>query len=407
MFFKNLQIYRLPANWPMSASELNSMLERQAFTPATSAELQRQGWAAPRGAGAPLVHAVGGQFLLQLKTEKKLLPSTVVNQVAAARALEMEEAQGFAPGKKAMKELKERVTDELLPRAFAILSTTAVWVDPVNGWLVVDAASPAKADEVVKLLLKSVDKLPLESLRVMRSPVGAMTEWLKVDESPAGFTVDQDAIMRATGESKAQVAYKRHTLEADDIRRHIAAGKQCTLLAMTWSDKISFVLDESLAIKSVKPLEIIKESATRNDDERFDSDFALMTGELAKMLADLVEALGGEAEEDARPPGPAVDAAPAKGHEPVREQRVMLKLNGQAPGTVPPGDGSATDPMYDQAVELVRSRQRASISLVQRYLGIGYNRAGNLLEAMEALGVVSGMASNGNRTVLAAPGAAA
>ena len=406
MFFKNLQVYRLPANWPMSAPELNGMLERQAFTPATSMDLVRQGWAAPRGAGEPLVHAVGGQFLLQLKTEKKLLPSTVVNQVAAARALEMEEAQGFAPGKKAMKELKERVTDELLPRAFAILSTTAVWIDPMNGWLVVDAAGPAKADEVIKLLLKSVDKLPLESLRVMRSPVGAMTEWLQADESPAGFTVDQDAIMRATGESKAQVAYKRHTLEADDIRRHIAAGKQCTRLAMTWSDKISFVLDESLAVKSVKPLEIIKESATRNDDERFDSDFALMTGELAKMLADLVEALGGEAEADARLPGPAVDAAPAKGHEPVREQRVVLELNGLAHGTVPPGDGSASDPRYDQAVEVVRTHRRASVSLIQRHLRVGFNRAGNLLEAMETLGVVSAMASNGNRTVLAALGAA-
>ena len=400
MFFKNLQIYRLPAPWAMTAAALEEALAQQQFTPTTSMDLVRQGWASPRGAGQPLVHAVGGQFLLQLKTEKKLLPSTVINQVAAARALEMEEAQGFAPGKKAMKELKERVTDELLPRAFAILSTTAVWIDPVNGWLVVDAASPAKVDEVVKLLLKSVDKLPLESLRVQRSPVGAMTEWLQADESPAGFTVDQDAIMRATGESKAQVAYKRHTLEADDIRRHIAAGKQCTRLAMTWSDKISFVLDESLAIKSVKPLEIIKESTTRNDDERFDSDFALMTGELAKLLVDLVEALGGEAEVDTRPPGPAVDAAPAKGHEPVREQRVVLELNGQAPGTVPPGDGSASDPLYDQAVEVVRTQQRASISLVQRHLRIGYNRAGNLLEAMEALGVVSSMASNGARDVL-------
>ena len=423
MFFKNLQIYRLPAAWAMTAAVLEQALAPQQFTPATSMDLVRQGWAAPRGAGAPLVHAVGGQFLLQLKTERKLLPSTVINQVAAARALEMEEAQGFAPGKKAMKELKERVTDELLPRAFAILSTTAVWIDPINGWLVVNAASPAKADEVVKLLLKCVDKLPLESLRVQRSPVGAMTEWLQADESPAGFTVDQDAIMRATGESKAQVAYKRHALEADDIRRHIAAGKQCTRLAMTWSDKISFVLDESLAIKSVKPLEIIKESATRNDDERFDSDFALMTGELAKMLADLVEALGGEAEVDARPPGPAVDAAPAKGHEPVREEREVLSLNDHIAGqlaqrgltmrdlepraadAVPPGDGSTTDPLYDQAVEVVRTQQRASISLVQRHLRIGYNRAARLIEAMEAAGVVKG--TQGIYTVTAVTGAAA
>jgi recombination associated protein RdgC len=405
MFFKNLQIYRLPAPWAMSAVVLEQALAPQQFAPATSMDLVRQGWASPRGAGAPLVHAVGGQFLLQLKTEKKLLPSTVINQVAAARALEMEEAQGFAPGKKAMKELKERVTDELLPRAFAILSTTAVWIDPTNGWLVVDAASPAKADEVVKLLLKSIDKLPLESLRVQRSPVGAMTEWLQADESPAGFTVDQDAIMRATGESKAQVAYKRHTLEADDIRRHIAAGKQCTRLAMTWSDKISFVLDESLAIKSVKPLEIIKESATRNDDERFDSDFALMTGELAKMLVDLVEALGGEAAVDLAAIGAAM-ARPAAGHEPVREQRVLLELNGQAPGTVLPGDCSASDPLYAQAVEVVRTQQRPSISLVQRHLRIGYNRAAQLIEAMEAAGMVSAAASNGDRQLLPQGGAA-
>jgi recombination associated protein RdgC len=401
MFFKNLQIYRLPTPWAMTAALFEQALAPQQFTPATSMDLVRQGWAAPRGAGAPLVHAVGGQFLLQLKTEKKLLPSTVINQVAAARALEMEEAQGFLPGKKAMKELKERVTDELLPRAFAILSTTAVWIDPVNGWLVVDAASPSKADEVIKLLLKSVDKLPLESLHVMRSPVGAMTEWLQADESPAGFTVDQDAIMRATGESKAQVAYKRHTLEADDIRRHIAAGKQCTRLAMTWNDKISFVLDESLAIKSVKALDILRECAIGEAaDERFDSDFTLMTGELAKMLADLVEALGGEVDAVVPAARPAIDAAPVKGHEPVREQRVVLELNGQPPGTVPPGDGSASDPLYEQAVEVVRTSQRASVSLMQRHLRIGYNRAGNLLEAMEALGVVSSMASNGARDVL-------
>jgi recombination associated protein RdgC len=66
---------------------------------------------------------------------------------------------------------------------------------------------------------------------------------------------------------------------------------------MTWNDKISFVLTESLAIKGIKPLDVIKENeaSTRNDEERFDGDMMLMTGELAKMLADVVEALGGEA----------------------------------------------------------------------------------------------------------------
>jgi len=296
MWFKNLQIYRLPAPWAFTPEQLEAALAPHSFVPASSNELLRQGWDTPRPNGG-LVHVVNKQMLILLGTEKKLLPSSVINQVAKARAAEMEEAQGFAPGKKAMKELKERVADELLPRAFTIRSNVWTWIDPVNGWLVVDAASPAKADEVIKLLLKAVDKLPLESLRVQRSPVGVMTEWLQADDAPAGFTVDMDTELRATGESKAAVRYVKHSLDPEEVRRHIAAGKQCTRLAMTWDSKISFVLTESLAIKGIKPLDVIaeKESSTKNDDERFDGDLMLMTGELAKLMADVVEALGGEA----------------------------------------------------------------------------------------------------------------
>ena len=59
------------------------------------------------------------------------------------------------------------------------------------------------------------------------------------------------------------------------------------------------------------------------------------------------------------------------------------------------------DPLYDQAVEIVLKNRRASISLVQRHLRIGYNRAARLVEQMEAAGIVSAMQSNGNREVIA------
>ena len=132
---------------------------------------------------------------------------------------------------------------------------------------------------------------------MQRSPVAVMTGWLESDEAPYNFTIDQDTELRATGESKAAVRYVKHSLDPEDIRRHIAAGKQCTRLAMTWNSKISFTLTESLALKGVKPLDVLKETenSTRNDDERFDGDFMLMTGELSKLMADVVEALGGEA----------------------------------------------------------------------------------------------------------------
>jgi recombination associated protein RdgC len=280
----------------MTSDQLEALLAPQTFTQCTTLDLQSQGWISPRNNGI-LVHSVNKQMLLQLGTEKKLLPATVINQVSKIRAAEIEEQQGFQPGRKQMKEIKEQVADELLPRAFSIYRNTSVWIDPVNGWLVVDAASAGKADEVLKLLLKSVGKLPLESLHVTQSPVTAMTDWLVADEAPGGFTVDQDTELRASGESKATVRYAGQSLEADDVKRHVKAGKQCTRLAMTWADKISFVLTESLTVKRVTALDVLKESAdggSRDADERFDGDMALMTGELGRMLADLVEALGGE-----------------------------------------------------------------------------------------------------------------
>jgi S-DNA-T family DNA segregation ATPase FtsK/SpoIIIE len=64
------------------------------------------------------------------------------------------------------------------------------------------------------------------------------------------------------------------------------------------------------------------------------------------------------------------------------------------------GTDAESDPLYDQAVEVVLKTRRASISLVQRHLRIGYNRAARLIEQMERAGLVSAMQSNGNRDIL-------
>lgn len=64
------------------------------------------------------------------------------------------------------------------------------------------------------------------------------------------------------------------------------------------------------------------------------------------------------------------------------------------------GQNAEADPLYDQAVEIVTKHRRASISLVQRHLRIGYNRAARLLEQMEQAGLISAMAANGNREIL-------
>lgn len=296
MWFKNLKTYRLSNNASLSLPELEAALEKLAFQPGSSQDSQCSGWMAPRAHG-PLAYPLNGQILLRLHTEKKLLPSTVINQASRARALDIEEQQGYKPGRKQMKEIKEQLTLELLPRAFVIEHDTYIWIDTVNRWLVIDAAAAAKGDEVMGLLAKTLTPFPVVPLHVAISPAAAMTQWLYEDEAPAGFSIDQDTELRATGESRATVRYVRQSIDIDDVRKHVQSGKQCTRLALTWADRVSFVLTENLDIKRIAPLDVLKESQNlqaANEAEQFDSDMTLMCGELAHLLADLVEALGGE-----------------------------------------------------------------------------------------------------------------
>src|SRR5690625_2328698 len=154
MWFKNLRVFRLLPSWSITADKLEEALEKQAFRPGGSQDMQSLGWV-PAREGGPLVHALDGQYLISLRAEKKLLPATVINQFTKVRAQEIEEQQGYKPGRKQMREIKEDVTDELLPKAFSIYRDTRVWIDTRNHWLVIDAAAAAKSDEIMGMLAKA------------------------------------------------------------------------------------------------------------------------------------------------------------------------------------------------------------------------------------------------------------
>lgn len=296
MWFKNLRIYRLSPTWQCSAQELEQALEKHAFTPGSSQDPLSLGWVSPLELGG-LVHEINGQYLIALRAEKKLLPASVINQFAREKARDIEEQQGYKPGRKQMKEIKEQILTELLPRAFAVARDTRVWLDMKNKWLAIDAAATAKSDEILGLLAKSVEPFPVLALYTEQSPGAAMTQWLVDDEAPGNFTIDQDTELRSTGDSGAAIRYVKQSADLDEVRKHVAAGKQCTRLAMTWADRISFVLTDAFEIKRVAPLDILTEKQdvmSANDQELFDADFTLMSAELAKLISELVDALGGE-----------------------------------------------------------------------------------------------------------------
>ena len=294
MFFKNLSIYRVPGAEVLEIDQIRDRLSLNPLSPCSSIEPRSHGWIAPRE-NKSVVHSVNHQWLLALGFEERLLPSSIVKQFAADRAKAILENEGRKVGRKEMRDIREATAIELMPRAFPRRRVTYGWIDPVNGWLVIDAGSSAKAEEFLEHLRRSVDGFPAKLVKTVQSPVSAMTSWLADGEAPVSFTIDHDTDLRSA--ENAAVRYVHHSLEGNEIREHIATGKVVTRLAMTWADRISFVLTESLQIKRLVFMDIIKEQAesqAENEDERLDIDFTLMTGEVARLLGDLISALGGE-----------------------------------------------------------------------------------------------------------------
>ena len=142
--------------------------------------------------------------------------------------------------------------------------------------------------------------MELDAVRVdtQLSASSAMAEWLLEHDVPGRFSIDDDLELRAPDATRATVRYVRHGLQGKDILDHLAAGKAPVRLGLTWNDKVSFVLTEHLQVKRLSFPGLLNHEpgAEEEDDEaeRFDIDFALMTGELSILVEDLLAALGGE-----------------------------------------------------------------------------------------------------------------
>lgn len=292
--FKDAIIYRIAK---MPTADLLGVEEALACTPfkeCGATQERSAGWVPPRGEehGA-MVESIGGQWIMRFFTEQKMLPASVLARAVAKKCKAIEKAEGRKPGKKEKKEIKEEVKLELLPKAFTQQKSMWVWIDPQAGTLLIDSSSQARADEVVSLLVESLDGLALALVTTQTSPQAAMSHWLVTQEAPHMFSIDRECELKACDESQAVVKYGNHPLDIDEVRQHIEHGKLPIKLAMTWDSRVSFMLNDGLELKKIELLDAVMDGKSQ-DDAGFDTDVAIATGELSRLIRDLVLALGGE-----------------------------------------------------------------------------------------------------------------
>jgi len=300
MWFKNIIAYRFTKPFTLSEDELESKLAESPFTPCGSSEVSRQGWVSPLGKhGQQLVHVTSGHWMICLKREDRLVPSSVVKEAVDEKVAEIEETQMRKVTKKEKDELKEQITHELLPRAFTRSKHTYAYLSPKDGFLIVNASSSKAAEDITSYLRKTIGSLPIRIPTVNQAPAAVMTSWLAKDALlPTGFEAEAECELRDPGEEGGVVRCKGVELDSEEISIHLEAGKQVVKLAMTWEENISFLLNEDLSIKRLKFGDVMQEqlddSGAEDAASKFDASFAIMSMEFAKLLPAVLDAFGGE-----------------------------------------------------------------------------------------------------------------
>jgi len=301
MWFKNVQLFHLTEDFEYDAEQLAEKLAERPFRACQSTQLSSIGWISPLGEDHDqLVMSADGALALSACHEVKVLPASVVSRKAKER-IKAEEARTGAKLKKQQKdEIRQDVLFELLPKAFTKLTTTQLLIDPKKGWIIVDAASRKKAEEILSLLRETLESLPVKPPETEQHVGSTMTDWLKYD-APQGFELEGDCELKEQG-APGVIRIKAQDLLSQEIRAHIEGGMQVTKLALTWSGayaepRLSFVLDYDLSIKSLKFLDNVALEMDEVDidslEMEYDTRLSIMTGEFRILIPEVLKQFGG------------------------------------------------------------------------------------------------------------------
>lgn len=378
------------------------ILERRPAVGCGPTDSRTDGFIAPcEHSTAVLVHEVAGFQLICWQTEDRILPGSVVTEALQEKADEIEQQQGYKPGRKQMREVREQLIVSLLPRAFTQKRKTMAALG--KGYLLVDTSSPSRADAFMEALKITLGCLPFSLIRTSMRPDIVMASWIQHGDTPDDLTIDSDCTLESHSTGTPTIRYTRTDIaSADDVASRISAGFVPRKIGMTYDDKMSFVLGSDLNITRIGYLDVLKEKAlegSKDVGEHFDIEMTISTGLIAQLIDHLGASFGG-----------IVSAGTATEDliTPIRELHQSLEKSGTSLTiTGPDGKvigrlGAESEDAYEEAKKVVLESGRPSISFVQRHLRIGYNAAARIIERMEKDGLVSPIGANGQRTVLEA-----
>ena len=250
----------------------------------------------------PLVRDVGGNLMLCVQFEEKILPATVINQHVAARVKEIEHNEDRRVRQKEKLSIKDDITVTLMPRAFTKFSKVYAYIDTHNNWLVINTTSAAKYEKLMTLLQKAFhDDLDLKSF-IIEEIAPKITRSLVQDDCPTAFEVQKKAVFQDPNQENRIIRCQHQDLYAESMVALIKDGCRVKQLSLTWQDQVSFAITDESTFLSISYEDELLESAKDIDSETkeqvFDANMMIMTKSLSHLIHNLTSFLTiGEMEE--------------------------------------------------------------------------------------------------------------
>ena len=297
MWFRNARTYKLPDRLGIDALELSQRLSRRPFVPCRPSQMTSNGWVPALGDDTTeLLHAAGDFWLIRLRREERLLPASVVRSETNERIAEIQNGQGRRVNRKERLDIMDEVTQDLLPRAFTKSQYLDALINEREGWVWINTASAARAEDFLSLLREALGNLPVVLVDTQKSPVMSMTQWVLHGPSSDQWQLGGDADFEDPKDESGVVRVRGVYLESDEVRAHIESGRQVVRLALGLNDQLNFVLTKELALTRLRfsdEVKAINEEMHEDPLARRDADCLLMGETLLSLQQELVSQLGG------------------------------------------------------------------------------------------------------------------
>jgi recombination associated protein RdgC len=294
-FFKSIYAFKLNES-EISEDKLIEKLEKFRIVPCGKHDEKSVGWDDFLDDDDSVIFKVSkGIYLLNLKTEDKSVPASVIGQKIKENIKAMIKNGDSYPTKKELKAMKEEIKHDMLSQAFVRPSFTVGYIDFKNQLLVVDASSSGKADKFNSFLRDSLGSLDIDIINPEKDVSVVMGEWLKNKKAERPFEIGNSCMFKESSGNSGKITVSQHDLSAEEIIKHLENDNIVEKMDIIWQKRVSFSLNSAFRVSKVKFLDIVSEQITEELGESDDkyavlkAEMEIMTGDFAEIVRDITK----------------------------------------------------------------------------------------------------------------------